>query len=164
MSHLSHVGRRSAIAVVLPLGFLFITACGKKDDFTLVPVSGKITVGKTPLSSGTITFWPDAAKGNTANKAPSGIIEADGSYKLRMGTSEGIKDGAPPGWYKVTISKGNPVASTNKKQPVRGPVFDPSLESHQKTTLQMEVKEGAAPGAYDLKLTDLASPSTGKKR
>jgi len=162
MLHFSLLTYRSAAAAFFAIGLLLVAACGKKDDFTLVPVSGKVLVGKSPLTRGTITFWPDAAKGNNVNKTPSATIQEDGTYKLTTGTTQGVKDGAPPGWYLVTISKGNAVATKDKKK-TREPVFDPAFENHQKTTLKMEVKEGAPPGSYDLKVDDLANPSIRKR-
>jgi hypothetical protein len=69
-----------------------------------VPVSGKVTLGGEPLTAGVVVFTPDAGKGNTSKWTASGVIGKDGTYTLQTDT----KDGAPPGWYKVSINTNVP--------------------------------------------------------
>lgn len=93
------------LALTLPL------ACGPADEVgPTVPVSGSVSSKGKPLAKGDVTFHPDKAKGNTSPHLPTGRIEADGSFKL---TTRG-RDGAPAGWYKVTVHANE---STDAKNP-----------------------------------------------
>src|SRR5262245_43577043 len=65
-----------------------------------VPVTGKVYLGDRPLPTGSVSFRPDASKGNTSTWEPSGDIGPDGTYKL----STNGKPGAPPGWYRVIVA------------------------------------------------------------
>jgi len=136
----------------LAVGLAFLSACsgGPKDEnLNLIPVSGKVYVGKKVLPTGQVTYYPDAAKGNTANKVSSGLIDADGTYKISTGTSGGVKEGVPAGWYKVTVGK---AAVSGDMSKVKVPEFNEDFASEKTTTLRVEVKAGAPAGAYDLKL------------
>jgi hypothetical protein len=79
------------------------------------------------------------------------MIQSDGTYKITTGTETGPKEGAPPGWYKVTvtITSGDPYAEASK---VKLPTINGEYSSQRNTPLSVEVKDGAAPGAYDLKV------------
>src|SRR5437879_6512281 len=76
-----------------------LIGCGKGDP-KLIPVDGKVTFGGKPLTTGTVIFVPDTSKGNESKEEPRGIIDSEGRYRL----TTHIIDGAPPGWYKVTVS------------------------------------------------------------
>src|SRR5262249_6136130 len=68
------------------------------------PVSGTATtVDGKPLAGFVVTFNPDADKGHEARMDCSGRLGPDGRYSIRM--DDGFKQyqGAPPGWYKVTL-------------------------------------------------------------
>jgi len=112
----------------------------------LIPVSGKVTVGTQPLDMGSVSYKPDAAKGNTGKAEPSGIIDGSGTYTLM---TEG-KKGAPAGWYKVTVVAEETGDSTN---PVVKSKVNPKFKDPQTSNLSVEVKDGTAAGAYDLKVT-----------
>src|SRR5207253_6881997 len=73
-------GGKSAGMFIKPLSFksllslccgcLLISSmagCGPKDPL-LVQVEGKVTVGNKPLPRGTVSFHPDAAKGNDSKE------------------------------------------------------------------------------------------------
>jgi hypothetical protein len=62
------------------------------------PVRGKIAYRSLPLHTGTIVFTPDASRGTTGVLVRADI-RPDGTYSL--GTTDA--NGAPPGWYRVTI-------------------------------------------------------------
>ena len=117
----------------------------------VVPVSGKVRVGNVPLPSGMVTFHPDTAKGNASNRVPSGLIQSDGSYSLMNGTETGPKEGAPPGWYKVTVT---PAAAADTNQ-AKGqlPDYNKDFTSPRYSSLTVEVKAGAPANAYDFKLS-----------
>jgi hypothetical protein len=136
----------------LAVGLCFLSACSSKpkdENLTLIPVSGKVYVGKKILPAGQVTYYPDETKGNTGNKISSGMIQTDGSYKIQTGTTTGVKDGIPPGWYKVTVSKGPQSGDTSS---LKVPAYNEDYASQKNTTLRVEVKAGAAADAYDLKL------------
>lgn len=111
-----------------------------------IPVSGKVTVDGQPLSKGTLRFIPDASKGNTLEIEPAATIEG-GSYTLYTSG----KPGAAAGAYKVAVVSQEEIDSTNPVPP-KSP-FDPKFSDPQLTPLAVEVKTGAAPETYDLKLT-----------
>jgi hypothetical protein len=72
---------------LLAVPFLLLTGCSKKPAFGVV--SGKVSMGNTPLSSGTISFV------SIAGGIPvSGPINADGTYRV---------DGVPAGDCLVSI-------------------------------------------------------------
>jgi|SRR5579884_2654635 len=112
----------------------------------VVPVAGKVTVEEQPLEEGTITFIPDAAKGNTSVFFAAGLIE-NGAY--RVATED--KDGVPPGWYKVIIHD-----TTLTKLPIAGPPpssFHRRFSDPDRTPLSVQVLEsGGHP--YDFALTE----------
>jgi hypothetical protein len=129
----------------------FLPACKKEQEPTLVPVSGKVTVGGTVLPLANVSFYPDAAKGNTSTKVPTARVQEDGSYKLMTTTSGGPKqEGAPPGWYKVVVTRVEP--GTPELQKLKIEAFNPDYQSERKTKLSFEVKEGAGAVVYDIKL------------
>jgi hypothetical protein len=120
------------------------------------PVAGKVTFNNAPLTAKNtvILFKPDAARGNTSRFEPSGTVDADGNYSL---TTRG-KNGAPPGWYKVVVTAREEAEPVHPKGPQRHRPVSKSLlpvryGQAQTTDLSVEVVEGPAPGAYDLKLT-----------
>jgi hypothetical protein len=129
-----------------------LSACSQKEeDVQVVPVSGKVMVGKNVLSMGFIHFHADDSKGNKTTKVPTASIHADGTYKLVTATASGSKAGAPPGWYKVVIKPGTPV--TEDQANLKAEIFNPDFQSLTKTKLVVEVKEGADPKTYDFTLS-----------
>lgn len=136
---------------LLGLGCTLLPACGPKEEqITLVPVSGKVTVGGEILPIGQVALIPDASKGNTTIKQPSGKIQEDGTYKIETGTANGNREGAPPGWYRVVINVGSP--GTPDQMKLKIPEVGLEYKEQKKTKLTIEVKEGAPPGAYDIKI------------
>jgi len=113
-------------------------------------VAGYVKVGTTPLTIGTVTFNPDAAKGNTLKESPSGMISQDGSFKL---VTSGI-EGAPLGWYKVTVTPmGMPKEMPAPGQPIpKGVPFNAKFQKPETSGLSFEVVEKPAAGAYDINL------------
>jgi hypothetical protein len=84
--------KRTVLVAVLPL---FLMGCGAPK---LVPVSGKVTQGGKPVTSGLVVY--SAVKSGDKLMAITGQIKEDGTYALQ---TDG-KDGAPLGKYKVFIS------------------------------------------------------------
>lgn len=114
---------------------------------TLTPVVGKVTVNGTPLGAGSVSFHPDAGKGNTTPHIPVGKLDAEGTYKLMSAT----KEGAPPGWYKVTVSAQEPIDPKNPYAPPKH-LISPKFSDAGTSGLDVEVVDRPAEGAYDLKL------------
>jgi hypothetical protein len=116
-------------------------------------VKGTVTVDGTALFAGQVTYYPDSAKGNTSRFIPIGGIDAQGNYTL---TTDG-REGAPPGWYKVTVIGGSQSDPRQPPPPKDAPP-PPKAEVNSvyskpnSTTLLIEVRENA-PGSYDLKLS-----------
>jgi hypothetical protein len=61
-------------------------------------VRGRVAYRSFPLHTGTIVFTPDESRGTTGALIHADIRQ-DGTYE--MGTAEA--QGAPPGWYRITI-------------------------------------------------------------
>ena len=113
---------------------------------SLVPVAGTVTVNKKLLASGTVVFHPDADKGNRDKREPRATIEADAPGAYRLMTDK--QDGAPPGWYRVTIHALHATSS------VRPPEWlaDPKYAEEKTSGLTVEVRKDAPPGTYDFDL------------
>lgn len=123
--------------------------CGGSGRPNLVPVVGQVTLDGRPLTSGQVVFHPDGARGNTSLDEPRGPIDAQGRYELSTVGQKGVV----PGWYKVAViatepfDPQHPYVLPKSLVPVR--YNDPSASG-----LTREVTASAAPGAYDLKLTE----------
>jgi len=146
----THLWLVNRLLAFLALGALACVTTGCGSGPTLTPVKGIVTVGGKPATSGTVTFKPDKAKGNTAGVEPIGEINSSGEYTLM---TKG-KPGAPLGAYKVVVAGGGEVPMDNTKvgaQPTNQ--FNRTYMSPETTPLEVTVVEKAAAGAYDLKLT-----------
>src|SRR5262249_46340115 len=122
-----------------------VAGCGKESS-KLVPVEGKVTLAKKPVPTGTVIFYPDAARGNDSREEPRGAIDAEGNYKLQTGITEGVL----PGWYKVAVTAADQLDPSNPyftKWLVPQKYIDPRTSK-----LAIHVVEKPAPGAYDLNL------------
>lgn len=129
---------------------ILASGCDKTVAPKLFPVTGTVMVGKTPLSVGMVTFHPDASKGNKLAESPFGTIGADGTYKLLTGG----KDGAPVGWYKVTVS---PIGMPKEMPAIGQPIsktssVDARFQKVETTPLSIEIVESPVAGAYDFQL------------
>jgi hypothetical protein len=133
-------------------GMLFCAVCGCSDPGEkFLPVSGKVTLDRQPLTVGSVSFRPDASKGNTSKHVPTGDINAEGNYELY---TVGRK-GAPPGWYKVLVfADGRRLQPKDSPHPLRPDWLTHKKYTDEKTTdLFIEVAEAPPPGAYDLKVS-----------
>jgi hypothetical protein len=122
---------------------LTLAGCG---GLKLYPVSGTVTLDGKPLSQCTVSFNPDASKGNTATVSCVGRLDAQGHFNLRTIAVKGSEggSGAPLGWYKVTLLTGLPGDPEIKVNPLY-------LDAN-KSPISIEVVENPEPGAYDVKL------------
>jgi hypothetical protein len=135
-------GRRTVWAAAVFLAAAGCAPAGVK----LVPVRGKVTLTDgTAVSHGYVVFHPDPAKGNASKEICQGQIK-NGEYVILTGP----KEGAPPGWYKVTVEAAKVVDPNN-------PYFtewlaDQRYVDAEKSGLTAEVVESPEPGRYDFKL------------
>jgi hypothetical protein len=132
----------------LILSPFFLTGCGSSTP-PGIPVSGKISLGDKPLTTGTVTFKPDRDQGNKLKAEPHGEIKEDGTYALE---TDG-KPGAPPGAYKVTVYAAE--ASKDPKNMYAVPVMlvHKKFGDEKGTPLKATVAPDAPPGTYDFKVT-----------
>lgn len=142
--------RSRAVTLAGLLALPFAVGCGDPGP-VLVPVKGSVSVGGKPLAVGSVSFRPDASRGNTSAHHPTGSIAADGSFELvTLG-----KPGAPVGHYKVLVfADANTDAKTNTAAHPKPPAWltDPKYTTEKTTDLRAEVVATPEPGRYDLKL------------
>lgn len=125
-----------------------LLGCSSAPNELLHPVSGQVTFGGKPLTTGTVSFRPDASKGNKSEHHPTGTIGADGKFTLFTGGHAG----APPGWYKVVVNAHEPALDTGGAHPGLPKSIIPTRYAGNDTPLAREVLENPAAGAYDLTL------------
>lgn len=137
--------RRGWVRLQVLVALATAAAAGCKGEEPVPAVAGTVTVNGRPVPGGTVTFYPDAAKGNASPHLPTGVIEADGRFEVCLPEA---RKGAPPGWYRVVVfaaddpQPGKPVRFfVHKKYTDRGT-----------TPLSVEVVANPEPGRYDLKL------------
>lgn len=151
-------GVRAAPCVAAALALALLAAgCGDSSGVgRTVPVSGRITVGGAPLTAAStvVLFKPDAARGNTSPWEPTGTVDGEGKYTLN---TRGRR-GAPPGWYKVIVTAVEaraiePTKGPRTKLPIPKTLVPARYGQAVTTPLAVEVVDGPAPDAYDLKIT-----------
>src|SRR5262245_48110528 len=86
------------LALALVAAGAVLPGCGGPAE-EFFPVTGQVTLDGKPLKVGSVSFRPDAARGNASLHHPTGEIDDQGRYTL---VTVGRK-GAPPGWYKVLV-------------------------------------------------------------
>ena len=140
-SHLSVV-----ICQLLVVVCAAVAGCGG-GSAKLSSVAGKVTVDGAPLGTGSVSFHPNSAKGNTTPHIPVGTIDGQGKYKLMSATEAG----APLGWYTVTVTAQEPIDPKNPYAPPKH-LINPKFSDINASGLEVEVVKTPAAGAYDLKL------------
>jgi hypothetical protein len=98
-----------------------LAGCGPGHGMTLGRVQGKVTYKGEPLKYGTVSFVPDASKGNSGPIA-TGSIKEDGTYILS--TDEG-GDGALVGHHKISIIGLDPAPINPNDKPMPTPQESP---------------------------------------
>jgi hypothetical protein len=142
-----------------PTGFLLlliVSGCGGSSKTVLVPASGTVTLGESAMTSGTVTFHPDESKGNTEKLSPTGMIDGSGNYNL---TTDG-RDGAPVGWYKVTVTQGMSMSMPSDSAVVTDPTkslankssLNSKYQSAATSGISIEVLASQPQGGYTIKL------------
>ena len=90
---------RRGICLLVLVGLCVCVGCGR-DAATikgLVKVTGTVTYQSKPVDGATVTFSPVSG-----GRAAGGRTDAGGKFQL---TTLNAGDGAPPGKYKVAVSK-----------------------------------------------------------
>lgn len=122
-----------------------LAGCGKGEE-KLVPVAGAAFFKDKPLTRGIVTLIPDKARGNISLHNPTGMIDAQGKYKIFTNSREG----APPGWYKVGIVSGEPYPGPGQPPPKSD--IPKHYNDSEKSKFSFEVLYDAPAGSYDLRL------------
>lgn len=130
------------LAVVAP-------GCTSEDGPELIPVSGKVLLDGSPLSGAGVSYRPDATRGNTAPYLPAGTTDPEGNYIL----TTAARPGAPPGWYTVVVTPPVPPMAGGEAPKAAPPPFAAKYTDEGTSDLSIEVKEGASPSDYELRLT-----------
>jgi len=125
-----------------------LVGCGSGTS-TMVPVKGKLTISGEKLGMAGVSFRADESKGNQTKHIPAATTDGSGMYELTTGGEKG----APAGWYKVVITPPSPPITGGELPQTGPPPFDQKYLTPDTTDLSIEVKAGAAAGAYDLNLT-----------
>ena len=144
-SPMFRAGKRFLLCGAL-CGLLWLSSSGCGGPAS-APVTGHVTLNGKPFTSGTVTFVPDKAKGNTSGEEPLGEINAQGEFTVQ---SRG-KPGAALGWYKVTVNSTGPTTLDNTN-PSTTSIINTTYTNPKTTPLEKEVVEKPAPGAYDLQI------------
>jgi hypothetical protein len=126
--------------------FVGSPGCGNSEK--LYSVSGKVTLGDTPLTVGVVTLVREGSSKAGAN--PVGTIESNGTYTVSTNKSRG----APAGKYKVAISTMVPPGGqvTPGEKPPTGTPINLKYNNPETSPLSIEVVPNPALGQYDLKL------------
>jgi hypothetical protein len=133
---------RAVLAVVACLTLALGCSGGKKA--TLAPVTGTVTVGGQPLTSGQVSFVP-TTKDVQAAGLSAGTIDSSGKYTIY---TDG-KAGAPLGTYKITVTPS--MMPTADGKPPTMP-FNNKYRDIATTSLTKEVIASPEAGRYDLSL------------
>lgn len=87
--------------ILLILATTVATGCGKKPGLATYPVTGTVTYNGKPVANALVSYFV-----NVDAPASTGMTDTDGKFTLatHVSTTQ-VLPGAPPGDYKVTITK-----------------------------------------------------------
>ncbi len=105
----------------------------------IAPVTGKVAYRGTALQGGIIVFAPDTARGESG-KVVCAAIGPDGSYVLQTGDAQG----APAGWYRVTVASLAPAPQAAGQLPAAVSVLPEKYRDPDLSMLACEVKASRA--------------------
>jgi hypothetical protein len=137
---------RRGTVLVAACALAFAAGCSGPKE-AMLPVAGTITVNKQPLASGTVVFLPDPDKGNLDKRQARGRIDAEHPGAYRLTTDD--QDGAPAGWYRVTVFALKPAKST--VTPAEW-LADQKYTDEKTSGLSVEVVKDAQARVYDFDL------------
>jgi hypothetical protein len=119
IGHARRLGRFAALLCCVAL-----VGCGGS---SFPSVTGKVTLGGAPLSSGRLLFHP-----TTDGPLGTAQVQADGTFVAHTGSQTGL----PPGEYKVSVQ---PDISP------MGPMVPEQFRNPATTTLSVTVVDGSNP-------------------
>ena len=100
------ISRRSnwtgGCAVLLALVALCLSGCGSSEDYSLVPVSGTITLDGQPLAGASISFQRECGDA-TVGPGSAAVTDASGKYELKTAEADS-RSGAVVGMHVVRIT------------------------------------------------------------
>jgi hypothetical protein len=142
--------RNETKMVAVLMGWVACLVCGcGSDGFDMESVRGRVTLNGEPITTGTVSFRPDPAKGNTSLHHPTGPIDPEGNYQLFTAG----KPGAPTGWYKVLVFADANAKPSKTAHPLPPRWLVPEKYTREAgTPLFIEVRPGTDSERYDLKL------------
>jgi hypothetical protein len=128
---------RGLVFLAMSLTVLVAYGCGARDyrdALSLAPVHGTVKCKGKTLDSGQVVFVPDK---DSVGVMTTGLIQADGTYKLETAGREG----AMVGWNRVIV---RPYQAASQKPSAAAPPSQiPDKYSWvDKTPLRFEVKSG----------------------
>jgi len=92
----------SCAAVLLAVVALCLSGCGSSDGYTLVPVSGMITLDGQPLAGATVSFQRSGGEA-TVGPGSGAVTDASGKYELKTAEANS-HPGAVVGMHVVRIT------------------------------------------------------------
>jgi len=92
----------SCAAVLLALVVLCLSGCGSSDGYTLVPVSGTITLDGQPLAGASVSFQRTGGD-TTVGPGSAAVTDASGKYELKTAEANS-QPGAVVGMHVVRIT------------------------------------------------------------
>lgn len=140
------MGKRTGVcAVICSVLLVGVAGCGDSGP-ELVPVVGTVKIDGQPASEGAVTF----RHASTGAFEASGLIQADGTYKLMRNSDEG----AQVGEYKVVVFvRKTPQTPTGEMAGLPTIIVNQKFTNPNTTPLNVEVKKDAPAGHYDLAVT-----------
>ncbi|WP_425617439.1 hypothetical protein NA78x_001116 [Anatilimnocola sp. NA78] len=141
--------RWSGAWTLLACAMVCAIGCGSSE--VLLDVSGTVRLDEAPLTTGVVSLR--AGDGNGTLHQPTGLIDAQGNYRIYTAS----KAGAPPGKYRVVVFATEPTVDMSKVHPGLPKSLIPQRYNNAHSSpLSFEVDRVAAAGAYDLQLTQAA--------
>lgn len=128
----------------------------------LIPVTGTVKMDGKPLEGAVVIFLLQG-QGTTSFNVMGGT-DAEGKYKLQTRSGQQLHDGAPPGEYKVFISRmvkpdGTPIPRDPATPPAQFAAREsiaPKFSNPNQTTLRASVAAGKGPFDFDVQPNPLA--------
>jgi hypothetical protein len=128
--------------------------CSGSSGLPTIPVQGRVTYKGQPVTQGTVTFLPRTVTEGTAQRPATGVIQADGAYRLATVNPD---DGAMPGDYQVVIV--SITSGPSPETPDAAEVW--AIPKHYGNPLQTDLQatipnDSKGPLQFDFDLTDTA--------
>src|SRR5262245_1420068 len=138
---LRNLPRPSCLVATTLVLALLPSGCGDGGVGKTYRVSGTVTINGKPLvaKSAVVLFKPNAARSNTSSFEPTATVDSSGNYTLYTKT----KRGAPPGWYKVTVTavvdSTDPPKGALTKRPLPRSLVPAKYGQEKTTPIEIEV-------------------------